>query len=91
MTPFTQFIKEIISPIVDYPDQIFCEQTLDERGVLVTLTVHPQDMGKVIGREGRTAESIRVLLRVVGAKHNAKVSLKINNPITQNDDQGSQD
>jgi predicted RNA-binding protein YlqC (UPF0109 family) len=53
---------------------------IDEMGVLLTLTVNPEDMGQVIGRQGATAKSIRTLLRVIGAKNNARVNLKINEP-----------
>ena len=49
-------------------------------GVLIELTVNPEDMGKIIGKEGRTAKSIRTLLRVLGAKNNARVNLKIVEP-----------
>ena len=55
-------------------------RTVDEMGVLLTLTVHPDDMGKIIGRDGNTAKALRTLLRVVGMKHNARVNLKINEP-----------
>jgi transcription antitermination factor NusA-like protein len=49
-------------------------------GVLMTLRVHPEDMGKVIGRSGKTAQAIRILLRVVGMRHHAHVSLTIEEP-----------
>jgi predicted RNA-binding protein Jag len=49
-------------------------------GVLLSLDVHPDDMGKIIGRSGNTAKAIRILLRVVGMKNNARVNLKINEP-----------
>ena len=55
-------------------------RTVDERGVLITLDVNPSDMGYVIGRRGMTAQAIRSLLKVVGAKNNARVNLKINEP-----------
>ncbi|MEK7504828.1 MAG: KH domain-containing protein, partial [Patescibacteria group bacterium] len=56
------------------------KRTVDEMGVLMSLDVHPDDMGKVIGRSGNTAKAIRILLRVVGMKNNARVNLKINEP-----------
>ena len=66
--------------LVDTPDAVKTNRTIDERGVLITLDVDPKDMGMVIGREGATAKAIRTLLRVVGAKNNARVNLKINEP-----------
>ena len=57
--------------IVDNPDQVSSERTVDEMGVLITLKVAPEDLGQVIGRNGQTAKSIRTLLRVVGAKSRA--------------------
>jgi len=65
---------------VSYPDDIKIKRTVDEMGVLMTLDVHPDDMGKVIGRSGNTAKAIRILLRVVGMKNNARINLRINEP-----------
>ena len=65
---------------MDHPDDVKVDRTVDEMGVLLTLTVNPEDMGQVIGRQGATAKSIRTLLRVIGAKNNARVNLKINEP-----------
>ena len=56
------------------------ERKIDERGVLITLSIHPEDMGYVIGRQGQTARAIRTLLKIVGAKNSARVNLKINEP-----------
>lgn len=74
------FLEYIVKSIVDNPDAVEVERTVDERGVLATLTVDPKDMGMVIGRQGSTAKAIRTLLRVVGARNNARVNLKINEP-----------
>lgn len=74
------FIRYIVHSIVDHPDQVSVDRTVDEQGVLLTLSVAAEDMGKVIGREGQTAKAIRTLLRVVGMKNNARISLKINEP-----------
>ncbi len=74
------FLEFIVKSIVDNPEAVVVERTVDERGVLVTLTVDPKDMGMVIGRQGSTAKAIRTLLRVVGARNNARVNLKINEP-----------
>lgn len=66
--------------LVDNPNDVKIERTVDEMGVLVTLTVNPADMGKIIGRMGNTAKAIRTLLRIIGMKNNARVNLKINEP-----------
>jgi len=74
------FLISIVKAIVTHPDDVKAERTVDERGVLITLDVNSEDMGSVIGRSGQTARAIRTLLRVVGAKNNARVNLKINEP-----------
>lgn len=75
-----QFVEDVVKAIVDSPDKVTTERTIDEMGVLIKLTVDPMDMGKVIGKDGKTAKSIRTLLRVLGAKNNARVNLKIVEP-----------
>ncbi len=76
-----QFLEFVVKALVDHPDDVKIKRTVDEMGVLMTLDVSPEDMGKVIGRSGNTAKAIRILLRVVGMKNNARVNLKINEPI----------
>ncbi len=75
-----QFLDYVIKALVEHPNDVKIVRTVDEMGVLLTLGVHPEDMGKVIGRTGNTAKAVRTLLRVVGMKHNARVNLKINEP-----------
>lgn len=75
-----EFLEHVVKSLVDNPDDVNIERTVDEMGVLLTLDVNPADMGKVIGRSGNTAKAIRTLLRVVGMKNNARVNLKINEP-----------
>ena len=75
-----QFLEFIIKSLVEFPNDVKVDRQVDEMGVLLTLTVNPNDMGKVIGRSGNTAKAIRILLRVVGMKNNARVNLKINEP-----------
>jgi uncharacterized protein len=75
-----EFVEYVVKSIVDHPDEVKVNRTVDEMGVLITLTVHSEDMGQVIGRQGATAKSVRTLLRVIGAKNNARVNLKINEP-----------
>lgn len=74
------FLEYVVKELVDNPDAVKVDRTVDEMGVLLTLDVHPDDMGKIIGRQGATAKAIRTLLRVVGMKNNARVNLKINEP-----------
>src|SRR3972149_7269334 len=75
-----EFVEFIVKGIVSHPDDVKTDRTVDEMGVLITLDVHAEDMGQVIGKEGKTAKAIRTLLRVLGAKENARVNLKINEP-----------
>jgi len=75
-----EFVEFIVKAIVSHPEDVKTERTVDEMGVLITLDVHAEDMGQIIGKEGKTAKAIRTLLRVLGAKENARVNLKINEP-----------
>ena len=75
-----QFIEYVVKMLVDKPEAVRVERRIDDRGVLITLDVHPDDMGMVIGREGMTAKALRTLLRVIGARNDARVNLKINEP-----------
>ena len=75
-----QFLEYVVKALVDRPDDVKINRTVDEMGVLLTLDVHADDMGKIIGRSGNTAKAIRTLLRVVGMKNDARVNLKINEP-----------
>jgi len=74
------FLEYIVKALVDYPNDVKIDRTVDEMGVLITMTVNSADMGKIIGRQGNTAKAIRTLLRVIGMKNNARVNLKINEP-----------
>ena len=75
-----ELLLTIVKAIVDNPDEVKVERTVDEMGVLLTLSVAKSDMPQIIGKKGRTASAIRTLLRVVGMKNNARVNLKINEP-----------
>lgn len=79
-----EFIEYVVKELVDNKDQVRVERRVDEMGVLITLDVAPSDMGKIIGRDGATAKALRTLLRVVGMKNNARVNLKINEPVGGN-------
>lgn len=74
------FLEFVVKGLVDNPNSVSIDRTVDEMGVLLTLKVDPADMGQIIGRQGQTARAIRTLLRVVGAKNNARVNLKIYEP-----------
>ena len=75
-----EFLEYVVKALVDNPNDVKIDRTVDEMGVLITLTVNPADMGKIIGRSGNTAKAIRTLLRIIGMKNNARVNLKINEP-----------
>lgn len=75
-----EFLEYVIKEIVSHPEDISIERKVDEMGVLLTLTVNPADMSQIIGKMGRTASSVRTLLRIVGMKHDSRVNLKINEP-----------
>jgi len=74
------FVDFVVKSIVNRPEDVKTERIVDERGVLITLNVNPEDMGYVIGRQGQTARAIRTLLKIVGAKNNARVNFKIIEP-----------
>lgn len=74
------FLEYVVKALVDHPEDVKIDRKVDEMGVLIMLDVHPEDMGKIIGRSGSTAKAIRTLLRVIGFKNNSRVNLKINEP-----------
>ena len=78
-----QFVEYIVKSLVGHPDDVVVERLIDEIGVLLTLTVNPDDLGRVIGKRGVTAQSLRTLLRALGTKNDARYNLKIVN----NDDE----
>ncbi len=75
-----QFLEYVVKSIVNHSEDVKTDRTVDERGVLLTLHVNPEDMGYVIGRDGQTARALRILLKIVGAKGNARVNMKIYEP-----------
>jgi len=74
-----QFVEYIVKTLVNNPDKVVVERKIDEKGVLLSLTVDPEDVGRVIGKRGVTAQSIRMLLRALGTKQDARYNLKIVN------------
>lgn len=74
-----QFVEYIVKSLVGHSDDVTVDRIIDEKGVLLTLTVHPDDLGRVIGKRGVTAQSLRTLLRAFGTKNDARYNLKIVN------------
>lgn len=85
-----EFVEYVVKALVDNPSAVNVDRRVDEMGVLITLDVDAADMGKIIGRDGATAKALRTLLRVVGMKNNARVNLKINEPLGREADQSGQ-
>ncbi len=75
-----EFLEFIVKALVDHPDEVKVDRNVDEMGVLLTLNINPEDMGYVIGRKGQNAKAVRTLLRIVGARNNSRVNMKINEP-----------
>ena len=74
-----QFVEYVVKSLVEHPDDVVVDRVIDEKGVLLTLTVNPEDLGRVIGRRGSTAQSLRTLLRALGTKNSARYNLKVVN------------
>lgn len=74
-----QFVEYIVKTLVNNPDKVSVDRIIDEKGVLLSLTVDPEDVGRVIGKRGATAQSLRTLLRALGTKNDARYNLKIVN------------
>ncbi len=72
-----QFVEFVVKSLVSQPDKVKIERRIDEKGVLLELTVDPEDLGRVIGKRGATAQSLRTLLRALGTKNDARYNLKI--------------
>lgn len=75
-----EFVEYVVKALVGHPDDVEVKRSVDDMGVLLELSVNPEDMGKVIGKAGATAKSIRTLLRVLGSRNDARVNLKIIEP-----------
>ena len=88
-----QFVEYVVKALVGHPDDVVVERLIDEKGVLLTLTVNPEDLGRVIGKRGGTAQSLRTLLRALGTKNDARYNLKIvnNDGFTGSQGQAAQD
>ncbi len=75
-----EFLEMVVKELVDHPSDVTTTRVVDELGVLITLKINPEDMGKIIGKQGQTARALRTLLRTVGAKNQSRVNLKIDEP-----------
>src|ERR1700755_886769 len=75
-----EFVEYVVKALVSHPEDVQVKRSVDDMGVLLELSVNPEDMGKVIGKAGATAKSIRTLLRVLGSRNDARVNLKIVEP-----------
>lgn len=84
-----EFLETIVKALVEKPEDVVVERTIDERGVLLTLKVNPEEMGKIIGKQGQTARSLRTLLRIMGNKNNSYVNLKVYEPEKEGRSMGS--
>ncbi len=79
--PDQEFLEYVVKALVNHPEDVQVERTVDEMGVLLKLRVNKEDMGQIIGRQGSTIRAIRTLLRIVGLKNHARVNLKIEEPV----------
>jgi predicted RNA-binding protein YlqC (UPF0109 family) len=75
-----EFVEFIVKSIVDHPEEVKTERVVDDMGTLISLHVTADDMATIIGKEGRTAKALRTVLRVLGARHNERINLKIIEP-----------
>ena len=75
-----EFLEYVVKTLVDHPEDVKVDRRVDEMGVLLSLKVHPEDMGQIVGREGSTARAIRTLVKIIGLKNHARVNLKIEEP-----------
>ena len=80
MSSDVNFVEFVIKSLVSKPDAIIVDRTIDEKGVLLTVGVDPEDLGRVIGKKGATAQALRTLLRALGTKNDARYNLKITDP-----------
>ncbi|MEI7512519.1 MAG: KH domain-containing protein [Candidatus Uhrbacteria bacterium] len=78
-----QFLEFVVKSLVNHPEDVKTDREIDDRGVKITLHVNPEDMGYIIGRQGQTARALRILLKIVGAKDDARVSMVIFEPEEQ--------
>lgn len=78
--PDVEFLEYLTKALCDHPEAVKIERKVDEMGVLLSLKVHPDDMGQIIGKQGQTVKAIRHLVRIIGLKNHARVTLRIEEP-----------
>jgi len=74
------FLEYVVKTLCDHPEAVKIERKVDEMGVLLSLKVHPDDMGQIIGKQGQTVKALRHLVRIIGLKNHARVTLRIEEP-----------
>lgn len=72
-----ELVEVIASALVDSPEDVVATETEDEKQIVLNLTVAPEDMGKVIGKQGRIAKAIRTVVRAAGSKGDKKIMVDI--------------
>lgn len=75
-----QFLEPIVKGIVEHPDEVRIEHSVDERGVLLLVTTHPDDVRHVIGKAGQMANGLRLIMKAYGGRRLARISMKITDP-----------
>lgn len=76
------YLENVVTPLLAHQEDLKIEKVTDEKGILLTITAHGEDMGRLIGKMGCTANAVRTLLRQYGSLHEAHISVKINDPLT---------
>lgn len=84
-----QYLYQILCPLTEHPDSVYIKRSLDERGVFLTIALHPEDMGRIIGRNGDTSRAVRHLVRQFGMKNKSSIAIKILEP-NQNGNQAEE-
>lgn len=79
--PDQEFLEYVVKALCDHPEDVQIERKVDEMGVLLSLRVHQDDMGQIIGKQGQTVKAIRHLVRIIGLKNHARVTLRIEEPV----------
>ena len=78
--PGYTFLKFVLDALVDDKDELVIEQIEDDMGILLTVKVSDNDMGKLIGKGGQTIKALRTLLRIIGGNADKRVNLKVIEP-----------
>ncbi len=79
--PPQEYLQKVVGPLLNHPEELVVVPTKDDMGVLLTVSCNKEDMGVIIGKQGKTADAIRLLTRIVGIKNSARIGVKINEPI----------